>query len=59
MKNSGYITLLTLLLTFVTISCSIVGDIFKAGMGFGIFIVIAIIVVIIVIVMRVSKNKDS
>ena len=59
MKNSGYIAVMALLMSLMTISCSVVGDIFKAGMGFGIFIVIAIIVVIVVIVMRVSKNKDS
>lgn len=56
MKNSGYFAVLALLLSLMTISCSIVGDIFKAGMGFGIFIVVAIIVVIIVIVMRASKK---
>jgi len=56
MKNSGFIAVFALLLSSMTISCSMVGDIFKAGMNFGIFIVIAIIVVIIVIVMRVSKK---
>jgi len=37
-------------------SCSVVGDIFNAGMSFGIFIVIAIIVIIVIIVFRLKKN---
>ncbi|MGK4567873.1 hypothetical protein [Flavobacterium sp. 3HN19-14] len=36
-------------------SCEVIGDIFKAGMGVGIFIVIAIIAVIIFIISRFKK----
>jgi hypothetical protein len=59
MNNTGYITVLALFLSLMSVSCSIVGDIFKAGMTFGILIVIAVIVVIVLIVLRFSKNKNS
>jgi hypothetical protein len=36
-------------------SCRFIGEIFKAGMGFGIFIVVAIIVVILLIRSRIEK----
>jgi len=35
-----------MLLSLLT-SCEAIGDIFKAGMGFGIFIVIAVVVLVI------------
>ncbi|MBC7553613.1 MAG: hypothetical protein H7257_06500 [Taibaiella sp.] len=38
-------------------SCQLVGDIFKAGMGFGIFIVIAVIGVIIFIISKASGRS--
>ena len=45
MRNTLQLSFLALLLlTFA--SCSVVGDIFQAGMGFGIFLVIAVIVLI-------------
>ena len=50
-----YISIVTLLTTFS--SCAVVGGIFKAGMGFGIFIVVLIIAAIIFIVSRMGKNK--
>lgn len=54
--------LLQLLLLFISIltlftSCEIIGDIFKAGMGFGIFIVIAVIAVIIFIIAKLNRKK--
>ncbi len=43
---------------FATLSsCSVVGGIFKTGMGFGIFIVVAIIALIIFLVTRIGKKK--
>ena len=36
-------------------SCEVIGDIFKAGMGVGIFIVIAIIAVVVFIISRFRK----
>jgi hypothetical protein len=47
-------------LTFFSIllsSCSVIGGIFKTGMGVGIFIVIAVIIGIILLVVRSGKNK--
>jgi hypothetical protein len=49
---SGGLLLVLLLAT----SCEVVGGIFKAGMGVGIFIVIAIIAVIVWVISRFSKK---
>lgn len=44
MKNSNIISALILMFfTLSLTSCSVIADIFKAGMGFGIFIVVAVI----------------
>lgn len=57
MNNSRFIGAFALLIISVTISsCTVIGDIFKAGMGFGIFIVVAIILVILFFVMRSGKK---
>ncbi len=53
--NSLSIFLLFILSSLLS-SCALIGGIFKAGMGFGIFIVIAIIVLIIVVVTRIGKK---
>jgi hypothetical protein len=45
--------LLLPLFVFIFTSCELVGDIFKAGMGFGIFLVIAVIILIIFVVMKI------
>jgi heme/copper-type cytochrome/quinol oxidase subunit 4 len=37
-------------------SCSIVADIFQAGMSFGIFLVLAIAVLIVYLIMKMRKN---
>lgn len=59
-KNSGFIAVFTLIITSLTASsCSVVGEIFKAGMSFGIFIVVAMIVVVIILVLRFGKRKNS
>jgi len=56
-KTSRIIAVMTLAIISLTVSsCSVIGDIFKAGMGFGIFIVVAIIVVIIIVFLRLSKK---
>jgi hypothetical protein len=47
-----------LLISSVLSSCSVVGGIFKAGMGFGIFIVIAVIVAIIAVFVWLGKSKS-
>lgn len=59
MKYLSVLPIFTLLLiSFMASSCSVIGGIFKAGMGVGIFIAVAIIIVIIVIIMRLGKNKN-
>jgi len=47
--------LLSLLLLTVS-SCTAIADIFKAGMGFGIFAVLAVLVIIVFIIMRFRKK---
>ena len=59
-NNSGFIAIFTLIISSLTVSsCSAIGEIFKAGMSFGIFIVVAIIVVVIILVLRFGKRKNS
>jgi cobalamin biosynthesis Mg chelatase CobN len=59
-KNSGFIAIFILIITSLTVSsCSAIGEIFKAGMSFGIFIVVAIIVVVIILVLWFVKRKNS
>lgn len=45
-----------LLISMFMSSCEVIGGIFKAGVGVGVFIVIAIIAVIIALVMRAGKK---
>jgi len=44
------------LLSLTVSSCTAIAEIFKAGMGFGIFLVLAALVVIVFIFMRLRKN---
>ena len=56
MKKQATIALfLAFLLTFS--GCSVVGGIFKAGMGVGIFAVVLVIAIIIFLVTRIGRNK--
>ena len=53
---------LTLLIAILTISllfssCSVIGDIFSAGMSFGIFITVFIIAIIIFLIVRMIGKK--
>lgn len=50
------LSLLSMLLFSFT-SCEVIGGIFKAGMGVGIFIVIAIIAVIIWVISKFGGSK--
>lgn len=52
MKRFSLYSSLIVLLAVTLTSCELVGDIFQAGMGVGIFIVIAVIAVIIWIISR-------
>lgn len=54
-KLKRLLMLLIVLITFT--SCSVIGDIFKAGVGVGVFIVIAIIAVILYIVSKIFGKK--
>ncbi len=54
----SYLKLFAIALTLLSFaSCSVVGDIFKAGMNFGIFIVIGIIVLIVVLILKARKKN--
>jgi len=44
------------LLSLMVSSCTAIAEIFKAGMGFGIFAVLAVLVVIVFIFMRLRKK---
>ncbi|WKL49855.1 hypothetical protein Q1W71_08735 [Flavobacterium pectinovorum] len=48
--------LMVFVILFSFTSCELVGDIFKAGMGFGIFIVVFVIAIIIWIFARIFKK---
>lgn len=55
MKNRIFkLGLFTLLLSTLT-GCEVIGDIFQAGVGVGVFLVIAVIVLIVWIISRVRK----
>ncbi|MBF4518396.1 hypothetical protein IRZ71_18730 [Flavobacterium sp. ANB] len=49
--------LMVFVILFSFTSCEVIGDIFKAGMGFGIFIVIFIIAIIIFIFAKIFGKK--
>ncbi len=55
MKNLSFFFAGILLLTLS--SCELVGDIFKAGMGFGIFIVIAVVGLIVFLISRLGGRR--
>ena len=52
MKKISLFLVASLLLTLS--SCQAIGDIFKAGMGFGIFLVVAVIAIIIFVIAKIS-----
>ena len=59
MKNSKRQLILTLaVLSIILSSCSVIGGIFKAGMGFGIFLVIIVVAAIVLLIMRSGKNNQ-
>ena len=55
-KQTFIIALLAVVLTTLQ-GCEVIGGIFKAGMGVGIFIVVAVIALIIFIVFRIGRNR--
>ncbi len=56
MKNFIIIFTSFLIFLFFT-SCSVIGDIFSAGMSFGIFITVFIIAVVIYFIVRMVSKK--
>jgi hypothetical protein len=44
------------LMSLTVSSCTAIAEIFKAGMGFGIFLVLAVLVIIVFIFMRLRKK---
>ncbi|PBJ09039.1 hypothetical protein [Flavobacterium sp. ACN6] len=57
MQNKITRLLMVFVILFSFTSCELVGDIFKAGMGFGIFIVIFIVAIIIWIFAKMFGRK--
>lgn len=55
-KQTLLITLFMALLTTFQ-SCSVIGGIFKTGMGVGIFVVVFVIAIIIFFVTRIGKKR--
>lgn len=52
-KNNRILDLMLVLMLMATLTgCELAGDIFKAGMGVGIFIIVAIVVIIIWVISR-------
>ena len=57
MRKQKLVTLLLISMLTTLSSCAVVGGIFKAGMGLGIFIVVAVIVLIIFLISKLGKKK--
>jgi len=55
-KNTFFSILFVSFLIFLQ-GCEVVGGIFKAGMGVGIFLVIAIVALVIFLLSKLGKNK--
>ena len=59
MKRINLSAIFLLLVSVFTLSsCQAIADIFKAGMGFGIFIAVLVVAVIIFIILKLAKGKD-
>lgn len=57
MKNQNFPLFAAIIFVLtLTTSCQAIGDIFKAGMGFGIFLVVLVIGLILYFVMR-GRNR--
>ncbi|WP_167498076.1 MULTISPECIES: hypothetical protein [Flavobacterium] len=57
MQNKILRLLMVFVILFSFTSCEVIGDIFKAGMGFGIFIVIFVVAIIIWIFAKMFGSK--
>ena len=52
MKNIGIFAVLMTILTLS--SCQVIGDIFKAGVGVGVFMVVAVIALVVFVIAKVA-----
>lgn len=57
MKNLTFLIILFLTIITTLSGCAAIGEIFKAGMGFGIFIVIIVIALVVFLVTKMGKTK--
>jgi len=57
MKTQTSIIALTIFILTTFSSCAVIGGIFKAGMGVGIFIVVLVVALIMYFIFRMRKNK--
>lgn len=58
MKTSKRSLAITALIASLLLSsCEVIGGIFKAGMGFGIFLVMAVLALIVFLIVRFSRSK--
>ena len=55
MKTYMNRALLLMVVLFTVTSCEVIGDIFQAGMGVGIFLVIAVVVLVIWLINKFRK----
>ncbi|WP_460550809.1 hypothetical protein [Ferruginibacter profundus] len=60
MKISNLVkSFLLLSAIFLLNSCQAIADIFKAGMGFGIFIAVVVVAVIVFIIIKITGNNKG
>lgn len=57
MKKLQIFSLVMLMLTLTLSSCQIIGDIFKAGVGVGVFMVVAVIGLIIFLIAKIGGGS--
>ncbi len=56
-KSKALLSAIFMILLTSLSGCEVIGGIFKAGMGVGIFIVVAVVVLVIYLIARFSKGK--
>lgn len=57
MRKQTLLSALLMIMLTTFSSCAVVGGIFKAGMGVGIFAVVLVLAIIIYFVTRMAKNE--
>lgn len=56
MKNLISRMLILSIVASLFTSCELIGDIFQAGMGVGIFLVVAVIILIFIVIAKIGKK---